>query len=255
VTHPRYPREHGFSLVELMVALTVGLLLLAGVLQILMANREGSKAQSGTAHLEENARLAIFVLEHAVSHAGYYVSLDSAVFKPSGALQPDLPANAVVGGINNENAGNDQLRVRFESAGGVHNCRGADVGSGNQPRLADFEFYVSDTDSLLCHQAGSDRQPIVDNVDRFKVRYGVGGPNRGDGVRYYTSEPTTAALSRIKSVRIQLLLRADTADGDRALPEPIDQHYEFMDGSSFDVTDRRQRLLIDRTIALKNRLP
>lgn len=247
--------QHGFSLVELMVTLAVGLFLLVGVLQILQANRESFEAQRGTAHLEENARLAVFVLEHSIAHAGYHVTLDSQPFPASNALAPTLAQDAVIGGQANLQNNNDQLRIRFQAAGGVKNCRGQDIGTPGAPAMADFEFYISDQNALLCHQAGSDRQPVIDNVDRFEVRYGIGGPNRADGVTYYTAEPAADARVRIKSVRIQLLLHSDPESGDRALPVPTAQRYNLMDGSVFEITDRRARLLIDRTIALQNRLP
>ncbi|MBH04029.1 MAG: hypothetical protein CMP08_07885 [Xanthomonadales bacterium] len=247
--------QQGFSLVELMVTLAVGLFLLVGVLQILQANRESFEAQRGTAHLEENARLAVFVLEHGVAHAGYHVTLDSNPFQASNALAPALAQGAVIGGQANIHNNNDQLRIRFQAAGGVKNCRGQDIGTPGAPAMADFEFYVSDADALICHQAGSDRQPVIDNVDRFEVRYGIAGPNRADGVQYYTAQPSADARTHIKSVRIQLLLHSDPESGDRALPVPTTQRYNLMDGSVFEITDRRARLLIDRMIALKNRLP
>ena len=249
-------RQHGFSLVELMVTLAIGLFLLAGVLQILQANREGFEAQRGTAHLEENARLAVFILEHGIAHAGYQVSLDTDPFGPSSALETTLPRGAVVTGKANESGNNDRLRLRFEAAGGVQNCRGKEIGAPGNPEVADFAFYLSGDGALLCHPAGSlVGQPIIDDVDRFEVRYGVGGPARTDGVRYYTANPDAQALTRIKSVRVQLLIHSDPESGDRALPVATAQSYKLMDGSVFTITDRRARLLIDQTIALKNRLP
>jgi prepilin-type N-terminal cleavage/methylation domain-containing protein len=65
-------REAGFSLIELMVAITIGLLLVAGLGALLVnissANRELAKANSQI----ENGRFAIQVLQSDIVHAGFW---------------------------------------------------------------------------------------------------------------------------------------------------------------------------------------
>lgn len=254
--------ERGFSLVELMVALAVSLLLLAGVLQILLSNRESFRAQRGTAHLQENARLAAFVLEHSIAHAGYRVDLmatDTGLFPAaaggtsSNALEAPIAAGAVVSGRYGGVGDDDRVRIRFQAAGGVRNCRGEDIGTAGQPAMADFEFYVSNQ-TLICHQDGGDRQPIANDVDRFKVVYGIDTDDT-PGVDRYTEALDDASMKQVLSVRIQLLLESSADDGDSALPKAVSQRFVFADGTVEQYVDRRARLFIDRTIALKNRLP
>ena len=64
--------QTGFSLVELMVAVTIGLLLLTGLTVIFInsssANRELQKASQQT----ENGRYAIDLLTQDIRHAGFY---------------------------------------------------------------------------------------------------------------------------------------------------------------------------------------
>lgn len=67
-------RDRGFSLVELMVSVVIGLVILAAMVALFVnssgANRELARANS----LIENGRLAIEVLENDIVHAGYWDS-------------------------------------------------------------------------------------------------------------------------------------------------------------------------------------
>src|SRR5699024_11664933 len=61
--------QAGFSLVELMVTMGIALLLLLGVSTVMLYNRQGFNAQKSLAHLQENARLAEFILANNAAAA------------------------------------------------------------------------------------------------------------------------------------------------------------------------------------------
>jgi type IV pilus assembly protein PilW len=71
-------RSSGFSMVELMVAMTISLLLMAGVVQIFGSSKASYVMQEGTSRLQENARFTLGRLSHDISAAGYLGCLDSA---------------------------------------------------------------------------------------------------------------------------------------------------------------------------------
>lgn len=64
-------RQRGVSLVEMMVALVLGLVLSAGVIQIYVANKQAYRAADATSRLQENARFAMEVLTRDIRMAGY----------------------------------------------------------------------------------------------------------------------------------------------------------------------------------------
>ena len=66
------PRQHGFSLVELMIALTVSLLLLVGLSTVLVNTRQANRLQTGLQQLNENGRYAIELMTRDLRMAGYY---------------------------------------------------------------------------------------------------------------------------------------------------------------------------------------
>lgn len=72
--HPRFgspSAQAGLTLVELMVAITVSLILLAGVLQLYLSSRQTYRIQDDLSRLQENARFSMEFLSKDVRDAGY----------------------------------------------------------------------------------------------------------------------------------------------------------------------------------------
>src|SRR3990172_12930451 len=72
-THPRmfHKSQQGLSLVELMVAISVGLILLAGVLQIFISSKQTYRVNDALARLQENGRYAMYLLSKDIRMAGF----------------------------------------------------------------------------------------------------------------------------------------------------------------------------------------
>lgn len=68
----RTRRQTGVTLVELMVAMAVSLILLAGVLQIFQANRQSYRVQEAMARAQENGRFAIEFLTRDIRMADFW---------------------------------------------------------------------------------------------------------------------------------------------------------------------------------------
>ncbi|WP_207061723.1 PilW family protein [Motiliproteus sp. SC1-56] len=77
------PRQQGFSLVELMVAMVLGLLIVAAVLQTFLAGKRSYEMQEDLSRIQENGRFAIEFLTRDIRQAGFW-----------GCLGPDsIPNN------------------------------------------------------------------------------------------------------------------------------------------------------------------
>lgn len=68
--------QMGFGLVELMIALTIGLLIMAAVSSILVTSKAMYTTQDSLARLQENARFALQVMLRDIRMAGYYGCAD-----------------------------------------------------------------------------------------------------------------------------------------------------------------------------------
>ncbi|NQZ81814.1 MAG: PilW family protein [Colwellia sp.] len=95
-------KQRGFTLVEIFVALGIGLALLAGVLSIFVSMKTTSKETSTAGELQENARFALSILSDDILRQDFWGDYTGTL--DSGALQsiPGPPSGDCSGeGINN----------------------------------------------------------------------------------------------------------------------------------------------------------
>lgn len=88
-------RMRGFSLVELMVALTIGLILVAGLMTLVVGNIQGYGELSKSNHQVESARFSAQILRDELSMAGYYgdLSFNSVIGSASLPSDADLKSS------------------------------------------------------------------------------------------------------------------------------------------------------------------
>jgi type IV pilus assembly protein PilW len=104
--HRNMAAMRGFSLVELMVALTIGLIIMAAVSMLFVSSKKTYTAQDSLARLQENARFAMQFLVKDLRLAGYYGCIDEISAETvNNTLNDDdtFPFNAQipVEGVNN----------------------------------------------------------------------------------------------------------------------------------------------------------
>ncbi|MCK7598783.1 PilW family protein [Microbulbifer sp. CAU 1566] len=64
-------KQSGISLVELMISITIGLILMTGVVQLFLSSRATFSTQQGLARVQETGRLAVEFLAEDIRMAGY----------------------------------------------------------------------------------------------------------------------------------------------------------------------------------------
>lgn len=69
---PRKNASAGFSLVELMLALALGIVVVTGIVQLFVGNSQTYNVLNGQARLQENARFAMEFISRAARSAGYF---------------------------------------------------------------------------------------------------------------------------------------------------------------------------------------
>lgn len=123
----------GFSLVEIMVALTLSLLLLGAVLQIFISSKASYRMNEGLARLQETGRFAIGILAGDIRMAGFQGCLSRDQIVPNVIVTnppSQLPYNPddVIRGQDNLAAGNslgavvgsDSLSILSAASSGAH---------------------------------------------------------------------------------------------------------------------------------------
>lgn len=70
--HANSVRQRGITLVEIMIALVLSLLLLAGVMQIYLSNKQTFRTSEGLSRVQENTRYAMEMMLTEIRMAGYF---------------------------------------------------------------------------------------------------------------------------------------------------------------------------------------
>lgn len=160
-THRRQPG--GFTLVELMIALVLGLMLIGGVIGIFLSNRAVYRQNENLARMQENARYAFEIMARDVREAGGI------------ACGSNLPTANV---LNNASA-NWWSNWRD----GLHGYEGSDDTFPKTFGTAAAER-VNGTDAIVLHNGTSDDGVIVTEHNptsaQFKVNTTAHGVETGD---------------------------------------------------------------------------
>jgi len=201
--------QAGFSLVETMVSITVGLLLLAAFIATLDQCRAGFAANTSLASLHDTARHALSVLVPDLEHAGYlgFASSGSARVVRAGNVVADAPA------LRQEGAAHVALPVPGLPAGS-HDC-GINF-------AVDIALPVQMTNNRYPHASG-----------RCAPTAAAGGARIGSDtltVRRASFETTTPRPGRLQiySRRLESLGFA-LLFGDGASPGTVDDNAEVRD--------------------------
>lgn len=234
-------RVNGMTLVELMIAMTLGLLILAGVARLFATANTGYAAQSDTAQADEAGRFAIDVIGSALRQSAWVDWSAGSATDESPPRLTGLDANSVSKageGISRPLAvsvnGSDVLSVRFAGAGNPPNGDGSMLSCGGSGVAGTSEgwsiFYVArgsdGTGELRCKYkagAGWSTEALIGGVDAFQVLYGLDTDEPRDGVpNRYVNATAIGALDdaldlaernrrsywkRVVSVQLALLLR------------------------------------------------
>jgi type IV pilus assembly protein PilW len=135
-------QSRGLTLVELMVAIVMGLVLLAGVATVFVANKQTYRVQDGLARNQENGRFALTIMARDIRMAGY---------AGCGSAAPSLLADTVC----------DSGKYPLQFGNSVEGFDG--TGSGFSPLLPDSG------DGLLISPATLTPRPVNDS-DILTVR-------------------------------------------------------------------------------------
>lgn len=98
----------GYTLIELMIAMVLGLFLMVGVFQLNASNKKTSRIQESLAETQKNGRFSIDAISYAIKTAGYSgfykdlsVGVENVLNNPADIM---LDASVPVSGYNNVNS-------------------------------------------------------------------------------------------------------------------------------------------------------
>lgn len=255
-SRPFTAHQRGFTLVEIMVAMTIGLLMMAGIFQISQANKQSSRLQRNMGFVQENIRMAMELLGRDIRMAGHYTDNNPAarILSP---IEPFLdvadPTEDTDAAITADGGGanNDQITLTYESNLDclARATPAAPVENGN--RFAINHYFIN-SERLMCrgNAVGSTAQPLIEGVESMQILYGENTDGDPRSANRYVRPEQIDNMSNVVSVRIALLFHSREAVRSTADPH----QYALLDAeaSTPAVGDRRLRREITTTIFLRN---
>jgi type IV pilus assembly protein PilW len=175
--------QRGFTLIEILIALLLGVFMLAALLTIVQANRVAYGDQNQLAQLQDNERMAMTLMTDIIQSAGYFPVSTPPATAPTNTLDTSLTATTGDGyafavgqpmyGTYSATVPGDAIYVRYMTASGdgVLNCSGLSNTTGAN-QLYVNKFYIDSTGQLVCNMNGTIYN-LVSGVTNSTTNLGV----------------------------------------------------------------------------------
>ena len=176
-------RESGFTLVELLISMTIGLIILAALSSTFLMQRKTYDVQEQIVEMVQTARAAMDMMTREIRMAGY---------DPTGAGFDGITYNA------------DQLQIQADIENDADTgVPDGDTGDDNENII--YKYY--DKDSSYPYQikrktGGGYFQPFAENVQSFTFDY------------LDSAGSATTKTSEIRQIKITITARTSKADAD-----------------------------------------
>jgi|HubBroStandDraft_5_1064220.scaffolds.fasta_scaffold295643_2 type IV pilus assembly protein PilW len=164
--------QTGFTLLELMIAMTIGLFLLGALLVIVQTNRTVFGNQNKLSQLQDSERMAMMMMSDVIQSAGYFP--DPTLNTQASTLTAIAPfaSGQAISGTHTAAAPGDQLFVRYMTASGdnILNCSGRSNATGANTLYVNSFQVVGNV--LVCTMNGVPYN-LVSGVTNLQILYGV----------------------------------------------------------------------------------
>ena len=136
--HPSPESDRGFTLVELLIAMAVGLVLLGAMYGVFSMHNKTFGTQEQIAEMQQNARAAMDMMTREIRMAGYNpagIAFDGITYSASQLqVKADLDGNGTI-------AGQENIIYKHDSAN-YQVTR--NIGSGDQPLIENAQSFTFD---------------------------------------------------------------------------------------------------------------
>ncbi len=253
--------QRGLSLVEVMVALVVGMILTAGLIQAFQSHKLSHQANQGFSMLQENSRFSMDMIGRYLRLAGYRDASPNTLEEDfptsiNGTLMASVPAGRVINGVNGSSGTPDSITIRYLGSvlGTSDNCLGSTLVAG---QVTNVRFFIQNK-KLICKAeildvntgavvSAAAEEILADGVDDMQILYGLDDDNNGSANRYRDASGVTD-WQDVVSVRVVLLfntvIAVETSD--------IEQKFVLAGTNSGPYKDRLRRRVVGVTVALRN---
>lgn len=250
--------SQGFSILEVLVAITISLILMLGILQIFVASKNTYRLENNQAILQENVRFAHDYLNKIIRNTAYRSAITNTKFTAIDTLFTG--GTTFISGTNNSgHNGSDTLTIRYQGSG-----NGAGVPDGTVRDCLDrpvdslitttVTLSINASNQLICQASNasaapvSDSQAILSDVENMQILYGedIDGDKTPD--RFVSSAHPSLDFDRVVSIKLSLLFRSIEQNN----PLPDNNTYNLLGTTHTATGDRFIRQMLTFTVTLRN---
>lgn len=258
-----YPavKQSGFSLIELMIAMTLSLLLLGAVIQVFLSSRLTSELSNDVSRIQENGRFSLEFLARDIRMAGYS---DDPRHRTTNNLLDTACDSFNPCTSNGVGTASDRIAVTLnplpDVSGVETDCTGAAIGADDL--IANVYYVETNNDtginSLMCrgfnistNTWNAVAQPLVDGIDNMQILYGVDRDidNNNSQVTRFVDAGAVADWAAVRAVRVGLLTSSGSETGSA---DEKSRSYSLLDAPQIDITDKHTRQIYTATFNITN---
>jgi type IV pilus assembly protein PilW len=267
----------GFSLVELMITLVLGLVISGAVIQVLVSSSVTNKLNQAVSQVQESGRFITRRLTNEFYDVGRYDLITSEIDDSIDpvieaayvqnhpiAVVGDFASDAALGSTEGAAGTNDRLMV---SKLAQQDCTGSTHGYNNGEAFHVVNLYFVSAQELRC--TGFDGRVLrglktqvvspstivlLDNVAAFHVQYGVSEATQeatGQAVRYVTAEQIEALRDnqqQVVSLRWALLIQSYQ----NQVQQSVSPQFAVLNESAVTLNADHYYQVFTKTLALRN---
>jgi type IV pilus assembly protein PilW len=197
-------QQRGFTLLEILIAMTLGLFMLGGLVVVVTSNRSSSTDQNKLSQLQDGERMAMTMMTDVIQSAGYFP--DPTINNSTGVFTVSAPftvaGQSMVGTYNAASPG-DTITVRYMTADSdtILNCSGVPNGSGaNVTYTSTFSVVGGQLICTMNDTVNTTAYTLVNGVTNLSVLYGVNTLGTGNNVDTYLNATQVTATNNWNNV-------------------------------------------------------
>lgn len=273
-----HSHQRGFSLIEIMITLVLGLMISGAIIQVMVSNSVTDKLNRAMASAQEGGRYIIAKMRTDLLMTGRYDSwdpqldtsvdiVDESAFLQNHAvpLPGDFINNLAVGALQGAAGASDTLVIGFQ---GLRDCRGDSLGYPPDTQFYVVNQYFVDGTKLKCRgfdgrilrgqrnvAVNGDAFTLLDDVYSFQVLYGLSnnvttGDFSGRPIRFVRADQLAVEYlknSLVVAIRIAILVKGDGEVSLDHVPS-----FALLDEDAITPAEKRLFKQFETTITLRN---
>ena len=157
-------QQSGLTLIEIMIALSIGVVLISGIIQIFVSTKQSYRVNEALSRMQENGRFAMDFIARDIRMADYRACPTDRVkslYKMTDGTSTTMPGSAGVFGTNGTGSAADTLSLTWT----LQAC-------GTAKPVETVTYSIADSGGQPSLLGKADAQ-LVEGVENMQVLYGI----------------------------------------------------------------------------------